>query len=103
MTENRVTPAQIDALMAEVTYYVHAIPDTTTTLAVAFDARGFSLATGLSACVDPANFDAELGAKYACEDAERKARAELWKLEGYRLKAATSGEHPLLKQLRSNP
>lgn len=88
MTENRVTPAQIDALMAEVTYYVHAIPDTTTTLAGAFDARGFSLATGLSACVDPANFDAELGAKYACEDAERNAREELWKLEGYRLKAA---------------
>ena len=86
MTEHRVTPAQIDALMAGVTYYVHAIPDTTTTLAVAFDARGFSLATGLSACVDPANFDAELGKQYACAQAERNAREELWKLEGYRLK-----------------
>ena len=87
MTENRITPAQIDALMSQVIYHTYHVPDTTTTVAVAFDPRGFSLATGLSACVDPANFDPELGKQYACEQAERNAREELWKLEGYRLKA----------------
>lgn len=87
MTENRITPAQIDALLAQVIYHTYHVPDTTTTVAVAFDPLGFSLATGLSACVDPANFDPELGKQYACEQAERNAREELWKLEGYRLKA----------------
>ena len=85
MTENRVTPEQIDAILSESHIYVTHIPDTTTTLAVLFDKDGFMLAIGYSACVDPANFDAKLGEQYACEDAERKARAKLWELEGYKL------------------
>lgn len=42
--------------------------------------NGFSV-LGRSACVDPANFDPELGRKYAYED----ALSQLWQLEGYRL------------------
>jgi len=41
---------------------------------------GFQV-TGESACVDPANFDKELGRKYAREQAVEK----LWPLEGYLL------------------
>lgn len=37
--------------------------------------------TGESACVDPANYDKELGEKYALEQAVEK----LWPLEGYLL------------------
>ena len=37
---------------------------------------------GVSACVDPANYDQELGQKYAYENAYEK----LWQLEGYYLK-----------------
>ena len=85
MSQNKVTKEQIDAIMAGVTYHVYRVPDTTTTIAVAFDKDGFMLAIGFSACVDPANFDAKLGEQYACEDAERKASAKLWELEGYKL------------------
>lgn len=85
MSENKVTKEQIDAIMVDVTYHVYRVPDTTTTIAVAFDKDGFSLGVGMSACVDPANFDAKLGAEYACLDAEKKAIAKLWELEGYRL------------------
>lgn len=82
----RVTPQQIDNLMEDVVYWYQVIPDTTTTIAVAFDRNGFSLATGLSACADPDNFDEEIGKKIAIGNAERKAREELWRLEGYKLK-----------------
>ena len=36
---------------------------------------------GYSACVDPRNFNEELGNKYSKEDAVKK----IWALEGYRL------------------
>ena len=49
--------------------------------------NGFTV-VGKSACASPENFDAELGAKIAKEDARR----QIWALEGYalrnRLKAA---------------
>ena len=82
----RVTPQQIDKLMEDVVYWVQHIPDTTTMIAVAFDRNGFSLATGLSACADPNKFDVEIGKKIAFGNAEREAREELWRLEGYKLK-----------------
>ena len=85
MSDKKVTKEQIDAIMAGVTYHVYRVPDTTTTIAVAFDKDGFSLGVGMSACVDPANFNEELGNQYAREDAEKKATAKLWELEGYRL------------------
>jgi hypothetical protein len=86
LTAPHVTPDQIDALMRDVRYEVQVVHGTTTTLATAIAANGFTLATGMTACADPANFNAELGAKYAIKDAEAKARQELWKLEGWRLK-----------------
>ena len=43
-------------------------------------ANGFEIVTN-SACVDPANFDMELGKKYCKQHAENK----IWELEGYRL------------------
>ncbi len=86
LTAPRVTPDQIEALMRGVRYEVQVVPGTTTTLATAIAANGFTLAIGMTACADSANFNAELGAKYAIKDAEAKARQELWKLEGWRLK-----------------
>ena len=85
MSQNKVTKEQIDAIMVDVTYHVYRVPDTTTTVAVAFDKDGFSLGVGMSACVDPANFNTADGEKYAREDAEKKSIAKLWELEGYRL------------------
>ncbi|UKH48585.1 hypothetical protein [Vibrio phage vB_ValP_FGH] len=85
LTAPRVTLDAIKSLMERVEYKVHVIEDTTTTHAVAL-LDGFSLAIGMSACVDPANFNEELGRKYAIIDAEEKAQKKLWELEGYRLK-----------------
>ena len=85
MSDIKVTEEQIEAILADCTLYVTHIPDTTTTIAVVFDKDGFSLAISHSACVDPANFDAELGAEYASKYATEKARKKLWELEGYRL------------------
>ena len=82
----RLTPSIIDARMAKVVYWTQHIPDTTSTIAVAFDENGFSIASHISASVSKENFDAELGKKIALADCEKKARDEMWRLEGYMLK-----------------
>lgn len=83
----RVTKEHIDALMARVVYLFNQPEGTTSTLAHAFLDGTFLLATGHSACVSRENFNAELGRQMAREQAEEKARGELWKLEGYALRA----------------
>jgi hypothetical protein len=85
LTAPRVAPEYIDSLMESVTYAVHVIPGTTTTLATAL-IDGFSLATEQTACVDKENFNAKLGAKYAIKAAKTAAKDKLWELEGYHLK-----------------
>lgn len=86
LTAPRITPADIDARMSQVTYWVQCIPKTTTTVAVSFDENGFSIATKISACASPENFDEEIGKKIALEGCEALTREELWRLEGYKLK-----------------
>lgn len=82
----RITPQHIDALMKGVTYSTHHVPGTTTVLATAIMASGFTLVTAESASASPENFRLQLGIELAISKAERLARDELWKLEGYRLK-----------------
>lgn len=86
LTASRVTPGQIDELMEGVRYETHVVPGTTTTVATAIAANGFTLATEVLACASPANFDEQIGRRIAIERCERVARDELWKLEGWRLK-----------------
>lgn len=90
LTAPRVTAEQINALMDTVTWRYEQPEGTTSTFAHAFLGR-FYLATGHSACVSPENFNADLGMKYAREQAEGKARDKLWELEGYKLFAAQAG------------
>ncbi len=85
LTAPRITPEHIESLMDKVEYRVHVVEGTTTTQATAL-LDGFSLAIGVTACVDPANFNAQLGAKYAIEKARDLASDKLWELEGYALK-----------------
>lgn len=56
----------------------------TTTTADAF-VNEFYLCTGVSACADPAKFNAELGRDYAIKDAREKAIKELYSLEAWRI------------------
>ncbi|WEF34878.1 Gp49 family protein [Pseudoduganella chitinolytica] len=84
-TAPRVTAERIDALVASLTYETARVPNTTSTVATSRLPWGFVVSIGHSACVSPANFDAEKGRKYAIEDAAAQSRAKLWELEGYRL------------------
>lgn len=86
LTAPRVTPERIDELMARVTYTGEQAPGTTSLFCHAFLDGEFFLASGHSACVSKENFDFEIGMNIAKGNAERAARAELWKLEGYALR-----------------
>lgn len=87
LTAPRVTPARIAELMSRIVYTFDVRPNgSTTTLAHAFLDGQFYLATGVSACVSVANFDAELGMKIATGNAKAAAEDKLWELEGYALR-----------------
>ena len=79
LTAPRITPADIDAAIAEEDY--HVFEKTCLTVCCLTLANGFTV-TGESACASPENFDAEIGRKIARENARNK----IWPLEGYRLK-----------------
>jgi hypothetical protein len=93
LTAPRVTPADIDAAIAEEYTFTAAsalkgTPGESSqsckllTICVLVLRNGFTV-TGESACASPANFDAELGAKIA----KGHARDKIWALEGYLLKS----------------
>ena len=74
----KVTVEGIKAKIRAETYLV--LPDGRTTLCVLALQNGYTI-KGMSACVDAAEFDLDLGRKYAFEDAFR----QIWALEGYLL------------------
>ncbi len=74
----RLTPQNIDALIKSEAYWV--VPLTTTTICALTLKSGY-VVVGKSACVEPSNFDADMGRKIAFDD----ARNQIWALEGYRL------------------
>jgi len=79
-TPNRVSIASIRAKMLRAEY-IHPEMAPHMTICVIEMENGFFL-VGKSIPADPANFNAELGAKFAAEDAERHA----WPLEAYLLR-----------------
>lgn len=82
----RVTLDQINALKARVHYVTELRPNgTTSTFVHAYLDGTFYLASGHSACVDPANFCPIKGENFAMKDAETKLTNKLWELEGYAL------------------
>lgn len=91
LTAPRVTPDHINALMTQLVFSTYVFPGTTTTVAIA-QLDGFTVGMGQSACVSTANFDAEIGAKIAIDNAKDLAREKLWELEGYVLKRSLSGQ-----------
>ncbi len=71
-----VTRTQIDNRIDTVTYT--RLAGTTLTICAIKMVNGF-IVTGESACVDPEDFDWEIGQKFAYE----KAYDKIWALEGY--------------------
>lgn len=84
-TPNRVT---LDSLKAKVEReeYIHPECLPTLTVCVLLLSNGFTI-VGKSAPADPDNFNAELGRKFAYEDAMR----QMWPLEGYALREKLAG------------
>lgn len=82
-TANKVTQEQIDALKDRLIFR-HATIGTSTFVHTFLDDK-FYIASGHSACVDPANFNEVIGLKLAQDDAMQKAEQQLWLLEGYAL------------------
>lgn len=77
----RLSPALIDAQIAEIEFY--RFRDTTLTMCFLTLKNGF-IVTGESAAVSVENFDAEIGKNVAFENARQK----IWALEGYTLRNA---------------
>lgn len=82
----KVAFSHISDLLDSLEFEYERIGTSTTVVCYAFLPNGFSVGKGDSACVDPDNFDLDLGKKYAKERAVTEATNELWKLEGYLLK-----------------
>ena len=74
----KVTIEQIKAKIKSESYLV--LPDGRTTLCMLTLENGYTI-KGLSACVDPAEFDLSYGRQYALQDAIN----QVWPLEGYLL------------------
>ena len=81
----RVTKAQIDALLARVSYRFEQPKGTTSTFCHAYLDDRFYLASGHSACVSLENYNQEIGERIARGNTEAKATSALWELEGYAL------------------
>lgn len=86
LTAPRVTPDMVEDTIVAAEYLYPTIGDGTLTICVLLLSNGFTV-TGESACVDPANFDADLGRRIAREDAKNT----IWALEGYLLKSKLTG------------
>lgn len=76
LTAYRVTPEDIDDIIVGDDY--HVFPGTTVTVCCLKLKNGF-VVVGQSACISPANFDAELGRSIA----RSRARQKIWDLVAY--------------------
>lgn len=82
----KVEYSHIQSKLETLEFKYAVVEDTTTTICKAVLPNGFTVGSGESACIDPKNFNLELGKKYAKQRAIQDAENELWKLEGYLLK-----------------
>lgn len=79
----KITPDYLESLVTDETY---TRPDRGTLTVCVLTLQGGTQLTGESNVIDAANFDAELGRRYAREDAVKK----LWQLEGFHVKRQSS-------------
>lgn len=84
LTGPRLTPDYIDSCIVDTQYHVFA--GSQLTVCCITLRNGFNT-TGVSACVSPENFDAQIGMDISF----RNARDQIWALEGYLLKDRQQG------------
>jgi hypothetical protein len=86
--KTKLDPVDIEMAVAQEDY--HRFPGTTVTVCCLTLRNGYN-AIGQSACVDPANFDEQVGKDLA----RRDALNQVWRLEGYLLKDQLSRIYPM--------
>lgn len=77
--KNTITPEHITKLFNEADLTEQVVFNKC--LIVSIKLRNGFIITESSACVDPANFDMEIGRRICCD----RIKDKLWELEGYRL------------------
>lgn len=87
MNNNRVTVEQINELLDTAEIQEHTFFGKDHIVVYRLKKSGFTI-VGRGACVDPANFDINIGRKVARENAEH----QLWQLEGYLLQNKLIGK-----------
>jgi hypothetical protein len=92
-TAPRVTVDAISDKIERTTYYLHQH----LTIAIIEMANGFFV-VGKAAPADPRNFDADVGKRYALEDAVN----QLWELEGYALREQLAAQDVVQEQIGTN-
>lgn len=85
--KNTVTQAQIEKLLDSADIEEAILHGKVLIADDSFPSRGGFTITGRAACVDPANFDLEIGRKVARADVAK----QLWQLEGYLLQQKLFG------------
>lgn len=84
--DNRVTAEMVNEMLSRITYHTESRPlGSTSTIVHAFLDGKFLLASGTSGCVDPANFDADIGYKIAATKAIYAAKERIWDYMGFQL------------------
>ena len=84
MSEVKVTKEQVQAIIAASKVEAVKLGEKSTVVSVTLP-NGFVIVQS-SSCVDPANYDHELGTKICLERVEDK----VWELEGYLLQSKTA-------------
>lgn len=84
---NKITQAQIDTLLIEANYQIAHRVFGKQCIVIAQLRNGFTI-IGESACVDPNNYDEEIGHSLAM----KRISDKLWELEGYSLQKVLAGE-----------
>ncbi|MFA2628359.1 Gp49 family protein [Bacillus cereus] len=77
---NTVTKEKIDEVLKEANFHVQHAVFGKCCIVTAQLSNGFTV-VGTSACVDPDNYDSQIG----YEIAKKKIEDKLWELEGYKL------------------
>lgn len=85
---NKVTQEKIDSILGQATFDVQHAVFGKVCIVTAKLSNGFTI-VGTGSCVDPANYDEEIGFNIALKQIENK----LWELEGYLLQSKLYGEN----------
>lgn len=81
--KNSISPSEVEDIMNKVNYEFSRTGETGTYCTSYLGT--FKLCTGYSGCVDPNNFNSELGEKYSKKRCEKETRDKVWELLGFEL------------------